>query len=384
MLLLLLFALLLIRPSIFGQTLTTPGVVFIFLLALVCFLFIKVRNDCFDKGFVVYVLIFWFCMLFFGVLGKSNLDFLIKAYIANCFVVLTVVLVFFRRRTDVSTFIGLYINLLAVLALSSIFTTFLFSFGYSVDELTIAELELGYSRPSRLLFPFSVLYHDMNTAGLNVLRFQSMFREAGIAQAFYLWAVAFSIFFRFNVFYIVTLLGGVLCSFSTAGIVIAIIVVPMVYFVRKLTDSHFTSKMIVSYISNYMLLIAILLPAAMYTLVYMPYFGVMQKLDSHQESVTDRLPNFEHLSFLGSGMYSSTAENAAINLIKGAETYGIFICVMYICFFTIFCWFNRSAVSGLKIFICMLPLFLTSLFSQPIVDAPLVYIALFLTRAALK
>ena len=83
---------------------------------------------------------------------------------------------------------------------------------------------------------------------------------------------------------------------------------------------------------------------------------------------------------LGSGLYS----DSAINLLKGIDSLGIVLTVLYTFLFTFMRWGGKGKVAGFKISIALLPLFITSLLAQPIVDAPLVYIVIFITRQTLS
>jgi hypothetical protein len=114
----------------------------------------------------------------------------------------------------------------------------------------------------------------------------------------------------------------------------------------------------------------------------LPFIGVNSKLLTHSSSINDRLPNIEEITFLGSGIYSSDLQNSAINLLKGSTSLGLMLTLFYMYFFTLMCWLGTPKGQGLKIFICLLPLFLTSLFSQPLVDAPFLYLVLYITRAS--
>lgn len=75
---------LLLRPSIFGQLYTTLGLMVIGFVVVVTVIFFD-RLDCDrpDVWFFSTLLIFWVFLVFFGVLGESNLDFLFKAAASN-------------------------------------------------------------------------------------------------------------------------------------------------------------------------------------------------------------------------------------------------------------------------------------------------------------
>ena len=268
--------------------------------------------------------------------------------------------------------------ILACCGYSSFITAVLFFSGLSIEQLSIAELDLGYDSSSQLLLPFSVLYHEMNVGTLSFPRFQSVFRESGIAQAFFVWAFAMAYFGSKNKWLLLGLIFGLLLTFSTTGLTTALIVFPLVFFAKRGLSGTIPHK--VKTIIMYFFLVIMALGLAYYLTLNIPYFGVMDKIETHGASIDDRLPDFDNISMLGSGLYS----DSAINLLKGIDSLGIVLTVLYTFLFTFMCWGGKGKVAGFKISIALLPLFITSLLAQPIVDAPLVYIVIFITRQTLS
>ena len=73
----------------------------------------------------------------------------------------------------------------------------------------------------------------MNVGSLSFPRLQSVFRESGIAQAFFVWAFAMAYFGSKNKWLLLGLIFGLLLTFSTTGLTTALIVFPLVFFAKR-------------------------------------------------------------------------------------------------------------------------------------------------------
>lgn len=372
-----------LRPGMVGQIYTVFGLTL--LLLVVCLnIFIKRSNmnNKPDYWFFFSLFIFWCFLFLFGVIGDANVEFLFKAVVANfiivsifCFISLGNILLTFRVVDG-------YLFLLTCFGYSSFVSLLLFFSGFGVDQLFIMELDLGYDNPSKLLFPFSILYHDMHSGYFNMLRFQSVFRESGIAQAFFTWALIIAYYLGNHKLILLGLFLGLLSTFSTTGVAISLLIIPLALIAKKGISGTVIKRVFI--IFGYTVGSIFFLFFAYFITLNIPYFGVLSKLETHGESITERLPRFENISLLGQGFYSNITENSAINLLKATESIGVLLVVFYIFMFTFMCWLGRSKHSGFKVFVALSPLFITSLIAQPIVDAPLVFILLFITRQILS
>lgn len=370
-----------IRPMLLGQVNTLYASIFTLGFVLLLSLIYKFkRNIQLDIFFYGSLILFWFLILILGTLGSSNIEFLIKAFLANTILVVSVCYFFLSNKELLIKVINSFIYLLAFLGISSVISSSLFLFGMSLDSLLIFEIETGYPRPSKVIFPFSILYHEMTAGGVQILRYQSIFRESGISQAFYIWSIVISIYMSKDKWIILSLFCGLATTFSTASIALSLLIIPIALFTNhSFKKTNIQTITLVYFFTIFV--VPILFYLAYYYTFELPYIGVNSKLLTHSTSINDRLPNVEEITFLGSGIYSSDVQNSAINLLKGSKSLGLMLTLFYIYFYTLMCWFGTPKGDGIKIFVCLLPLFLTSLISQPLVDAPFLYLLLYVTRA---
>jgi hypothetical protein len=253
----------------------------------------------------------------------------------------------------------------------------------SLEQLQISELNLGYDTPSKWVAPFSVLYHDMHSGAINILRFQSIFRESGIAQAFYTWGFVIAYYLNYSRCVLLGLILGLLLCFSTTGFAIAALVLPLAYLAKRGVYGNIYRRVLT--IIFYIFVGVIFILFAYYVTLYLPYVGVASKLETHGASIYDRLPTFDDITLIGKGFYNSLGEqNSAINLLKASESIGLLLTLFYIFMFTFMSWFGNKKMERFKVIVALLPIFITCLVAQPIVDAPLVFIVLFITRQLLS
>ncbi len=116
-------------------------------------------------------------------------------------------------------------------------------------------------------------------------------------------------------------------------------------------------------------------------LYYMPFIGIQAKSNTHSESLDDRSLNMfsasENWNFFGNGMYSSNEQHSGINLISMSDEIGLFALILIIVLY-----FSPLLVKkqdNVYYFISFVPIALTSILAQPLLDAPLVYLFLFVT-----
>ena len=113
----------------------------------------------------------------------------------------------------------------------------------------------------------------------------------------------------------------------------------------------------------------------------MPFIGIHDKSNTHGISLDDRSDNIsyaiENLNFFGDGMYSSNEQHSGINLISMSDEIGLFALILIIVLY-----FSPLLVKkqdNVYYFISFVPIALTSILAQPLLDAPLVYLFLFVT-----
>jgi hypothetical protein len=235
-----------------------------------------------------------------------------------------------------------------------------------------------------ILFPFSVVYSTLTEYG--IYRFCGIYREAGIAQAFFVWSAIYLMYARAGKFWIIgTMLGALLCG-STA----------VVFSIAGATMVHFGSRS-ARHPKELLLLIALLATLTLVA-IFAPGLGLIDKLQSHSTSVSDRqvamemaLPGPDIWRWLvGHGMFFSGVvenDNIGINAISGIFSVGVFGFLLYLATFFAGMFRAPSWTEAFRYLTLVSPLLVTSLFFQPVMDAPLVMGMLFIfpvpARAAL-
>jgi hypothetical protein len=225
-----------------------------------------------------------------------------------------------------------------------------------------------------ILFPFTVVYGKMAEYG--IYRFCSIYREAGIAQAFFVWSFVYLMYSRARGIWIIgSLLGALLCgstavifSFGTAALI------------------HFGSRS--PHRPRQLFILVLLLGAMVLLLLFVPGIGLVDKAATHGASITDRqdamalaLPGSDIWRWLfGHGLFydaTDKVENAGINAVAAIFDIGAVGFVLYVSTFVAGTFGRRFFIDGYRYLTLISPFLVTSLFFQPVVDAPLVMAVLF-------
>ncbi len=380
---LLLLSLCLTRPSIFGQQLTVLGGLGIVVTTL-AFLITRTRPMLVSKSSpegrtAVALLAFWSYVFAMSVFyGSSNLSYLLKATAGGFSVAICFLLLSANGNLINQTFSALA-RLNAVLGYSIAITICLLPIvGYA--GLRVATYTIGGYDDSDLgngdvLFPFSVVYGVMKDYG--IYRFCGIYREAGIAQAFFVWSFVYLVYSRARIYWIAgALLGAILCG--ATAVVISLGAAAVV---------HFASRAL--HRPRELILLLILLTALALLLIFVPGIGLIDKAATHGASITDRqeamrlaLPGSDGWRWLfGHGLFYESMEameSAGINAIAAIFGIGAIGFVMYLWTFFAGAFASRSYADGCRYLTLMAPFIVTSLFFQPVIDAPLLMAVLFL------
>jgi hypothetical protein len=382
---LLLFFLCLTRPSLFGQDFNYIGgfgivlTTFVFLLTRSGVPVIVARSSP-ELNIAVALLAFWsyaFGLTIF--FGNSNLPFLFKASAAGfsvpvCFLLLSAnsnlvdrtFSVFARINSALGYSIAITYCLLPIVGYSS-----LRLFTYAIGGYEGSDADSGNGD---ILFPFSVVYGNLIEYG--IYRFCGIYREAGIAQAFFVWSFIYLLYSRAKVIWVLgSLLGAFLCG-STA-VVVSLGAAALV---------HFGSRSV--HRPRYLLILAVLLSVLALLLVFAPGLGLEDKAVTHGTSLTDRrvamamaLPSGDNWRWLfGHGMFYESpneVENVGINAISAIFHIGVIGFVLYVATFFAGLFGTRSYGDACRYLTLISPFLVTSLFFQPVIDAPLILAVLF-------
>lgn len=270
-----------------------------------------------------------------------------------------------------------YLN--AAFGLSIIISFVLIQF-IDPSVLTLFQLNIkGYNTDGSnetsgaLIFPFSVSYGLL--VEYNITRFLGIGRESGIGQMFLCWSFVYAYLNKMSKYVIWTcFFGGALCM-ATSGIVSLGVSFFILMNVRN-NDAYSLLKKYVSF----------LIPFVMaFVLIFAPGIGLNNKQETHSASITDRTDaifdafNNEHIVF-GTGLYSDHKyDNAAINLLAGVSEYGIVGLFLLLAIFVIPLFYK--SINKMYYLALVAPLVITSMFFQPLFDAPLFYVVCILSTS---
>jgi len=116
-----------------------------------------------------------------------------------------------------------------------------------------------------------------------------------------------------------------------------------------------------------------------YLFYNLPFIGIKAKYYTHGVSLTDRSDNMysaiENIKFFGNGIYSSNEKHSGINLVAMLDEIGLFALIFIVLLYFSPLFFKKQNKE--YYFTSFIPLFMTSLFSQPLLDAPLLYLCIF-------
>lgn len=324
------------------------------------------------------VIILWlYLSLHAMILGSKNLATVFYGSLANIGIISVFAIVLGDRRTRI-VFFRAFILILAAQALSYIVTLILTQ-RYGLSELQLFTISVkGYENlgTGQVCFPFTVIYSYVNFDGVIIPRLQSIFREAGIAQAFYAWAfITSETLWKRSTSIKAILMIGLISTISSIGMAIA----PLYLFAIALRSSNLFQKQREGV--QALVIIATLAmswPIFYYTASNLPYVGLTNKAQYAEASISIRDDSIsdglrELMSHpLGIGLYNTEVGNfAAIHLIGESQ----FVGVPGILLVLLLYWYPlTTAVSRISYALAIGPLFLTALVSQPLLNAPLIYV----------
>jgi hypothetical protein len=380
---LLIAAAFLIRPTALGEEYTILGLglgaVALSIHGLDSLLHGKSRIN--KKSSIVMVMVFvlWIYLVLQSLaLQSQGSEYVIRSAAANMITILVYGLVLGDIRTNRVFFRGLVVVLSLLSA--SILITYLLMLVVPLTLLQIGTISVETYTEGQFInygdiyLPLSMSYGFYPFGGVEVPRFTGFLREPGILQAFLLWAAVYVLNERLPRVLLLPLLLGVVASLSTAGITL----LPATLFLWIVSKAH------ISKISK-----AAMVSAggtiALLALVYAPGVGILDKNETHGDSFEGRVDAtvtglqlmLEHL--MGIGLYSGTLiENAGINLLAATGQIGV---LGFALAAMIFVAPIVSSSNPGSYMVAIFPVFVTSLVSQPLVDAPLVYVLLLATFA---
>jgi hypothetical protein len=366
-------ALLVMRPTLFGQELSVVGVSLLIFSAALYYVLVNFHDYDKDSYNCYYIalaqIFFWiYCLFISTVIGNSNMDYVYKGFVLQ--VCSSVVFGYlFSNKCFREDFFRIFAKINAIAGFS-IFVTFILLLFLNKDQITVGQVVVkGYSDSDTgngsILFPFSIMYGELTEYGIT--RYLGFYRESGIAQAFFVWAFVYLLYIKQSAYYIAgAFLGSLLCGSSS--VVISYGCTLIVWF-------SFRKGMGIK--GNLVFFLAII--GLIFLAIYAPGLGLNDKMETHGASAEDRqlaiLYAFDYNEniFFGNGLHYLFApyEGLGINSISYVYYYGVVGLFLYSAQFVCF-----PALNGTKIRLYLLflaPFFLMAFLFQPLIDAPLVY-----------
>lgn len=315
------------------------------------------------------LVLFLVLLLFSYLLGHAmlmNSIFLVnvlKAALLNCIVVCIAAFILSEARANyiffrsmVIIFIGFIVSYYVTIALAV--------FVAPLEQLELFRIQIGdYPSSGMTYLPFTVMYGVYTVDGIRFPRLLGLFRESGILQMFLIWALFNLKSIRLNRLWIKgTLLLGIIASFSTAGLAILFANLVLLLFMNKKVMRG-VALLCFTYI----------------VVMYAPFIGINDKTETHGASISDRTMATEAgLEALGNnpfgeGMYNTRIPNAGINLVAASSMIGVVGVLL-----TMLVYLAPALAAGnrKRYLLAVIPIILTSLLSQPLLDAPLLYLLL--------
>lgn len=371
-----------LRPAAGGQSLTPVALLLI--TAVVCvelinrkFLLLRPSTHAILVAFLGVG--FWMYLALhslFAATGRT--DFVAKSMIAHTVVIATAFFLFSESESNQKFF--KYLSCLLMLPIASYAVTAALACFVGFDSLLIFSMTIeDYPGTGDVLFPFTPVYTYINLPEVRLIRLSGYFRESGIAQAFYGWGfVSAPFLWRRSNFVRAVFAAGMIFTISTAGIFLLAVLLIAVSFAganaaglsQKKTVLRFMGILVVTGGVGF---------ATYYVSENVPVVGLRDK-EERSVSADDRYDaNAGSLLYvaeypMGKGLYSSTIPNSTINLIGSIREIGLPGFFLFLSLYLVPILVLRKRFYAL---LCVVPVLLTAISSQPLMDAPFAYVLLF-------
>jgi hypothetical protein len=301
---------------------------------------------------------------------SEGLHFVLKATVVN----VTSIVVYGLLLGDAAAnriFFRAFAIILAACSASALVTALLSLF-MPLSALYIGHLPIEqfyHSNAGDVYFPFSVRHGYYPVGNVDFPRFAGLFREAGILQAFLLWSAVYALNERFPKWLLIPILFGVILSLSTAGIALLPATLLLWLVLKARTDIVLKATLTLASCV-----------ISVFAFLYAPAIGMQDKSEVRGISVAERMEaTVSGLSSavenpLGAGMYGTLElPNAGINLLAATGQIGVlgFLLLLLVFMAPLVKSSNRAAYA-----VAVFPILMTGLLSQPLINAPLVYVIL--------
>lgn len=315
-----------------------------------------------------------YLVLHASVLSATNFEFALKAGITHVVALAAAVLILRVNVLSRVVFKGMIV--IMALAGASWAITIALSTIVPFESIYLFRLPIeGYSNAGDTFFPITTLYGYMTVGDVRLPRLLGWFREPGIFQAFCIWGLftARDVGLTHPAWGALLLLAA-LATFSTAALVLLPATAGLAFFLSRSSRPTRAIKVISP---------AVFTGFCYWLFVHAPFVGLRSKSLTHAASIDDRVravSNAIHTldtSPWGLGLYGTTQQDSGINLLAQTAQIGF---VGFIFFLFVVGAAVLASPNGRRAFVAFFPILLTALAAQPLLDAPLLYIALMAPR----
>lgn len=371
------------RPALFGEVATKYSLMVLgsTLIFSLVFMRLNLCKEAFNRNILLAlgISIFWSYLSIHATIlgiGATELDNVLKAALS------TTIIVFVYAITLADSSIRLFFfRMLAwifVFEIISYIITMLLLYGGGLEtqQISMFHVETVYQDVAGwLMLPFTFTYGTMSLGGFTLYRLGGPFREAGIFQAFIIWAYFSLAELRMNYWWVkLTLLMGLILTMSTAGIA--------VFFSCYLLSIVLSGQISSAIMMRRFVTTAIGAAFSVLLFFYMPVFGLLDKMENREGSFSDRMrASIDGFQIfinhpLGSGMYNASFELVGVNFIGATSEIGIIgvMLILTIIGYALFSVHGRQ--NRREYFLKIFPFLITGLTAQPFLDAPLIFVML--------
>lgn len=359
------------RPSLLGEVTTIVGSLGFFLCGLATLELCGISRLLLERTMLSQgsAIILWLFLMFHSLFNGVPGTYMMTAFLTISLSSVGACLAFSNRAVH-DAFFSAFRVYLALNALSFIITVLL-TIVLSLPSIYLTTISIGryaLSEYGDVYLPFTISYGYREYFGITVPRLGAGFRESGIAQAFYACSIISIPHLRSLKQYLVfaLLLVGGLATQSTTGM--ALVGIAFCVRIMRLEGLGKLSRI------GLIVVMTILGFFAIDFAINDETVGFAAKEDT--ESYFDRRDQTEaglkdfFKNPMGVGVYSPDAPGG-INLLSSLNTIGI-IGIIFVVVNIISTWIGSFDRTTKAFYI--LPIFLTALTSQPLLDAPLVYV----------
>lgn len=314
--------------------------------------------------------------------GAGRADFLAKSTFAHVVVIAASFLVFTNSSSNRAFF--RYLSICLMVPIVSCAITASIAYFIDFDSLYMFSMKIeDYPGTGDVLFPLTPIYSYIELPGIRLVRLSGFFRESGIAQAFYGWGFVAAPFMWRRVLLVRSIFAvGMVFTMSTAGIFLLAILIIAVNVLGIGMGNGSILRRTFKVASVVMIAIGVAV-GTYYVNENVPIVGLKDK-EERSVSADDRYDaNSGSLQSvadhpMGTGLYTSTIPNSTINLIGSIREIGLPGLFLFLALYIVPPLLLRHRWYAL---LCVLPVLLTAISSQPLLDAPFAYLLLFFAPA---